>query len=388
MNKYEKPFDIYALDAGYNLVSIVAYNKLQWNRKCYSSGIFSVELNKKQYTDEWKYLYSPDRRELGIISQVNMSFDNHIVAVTVSGKFAESELDNMIVYPKPTNFYAEGSAHTSITSANPSWLTPPGNLNAGEAAMAFFDGFKSITYVGYDTEDTGGQTLKERSYALDIETGSIDFLHGAYKSSKHHRNGEYLGSKIASILKPSNAFATVDYDYLTNVKTFNVRHGRDLTQDNNDGNNPVVFSSENGTIAKGGIVKSSTETKDIAISWMKDNEQTIVLVNGHDNAVGKFLNINSLPSLEEYPVDHDYRVAVNSNASNSLNDHEDKLNLSFSVFDGSYEYMTDFDIGDVVSIEIPEIDLSADVQIVGCYESVQNGVWSLDIEFGTPLKRR
>ena len=111
-----------------------------------------------------------------------------------------------------------------------------------------------------------------------------------------------------------------------------------------------------------------------------------MLVDGHTDAIGRFVGKESLPNMADYSTDQEYRVAVNTDARNDLGEREDKLNLSFSAFDGSYDYMIDFDIGDVVSIEIPEIDLSADVQIVGCYETVQDGVWSLDIEFGTPLK--
>lgn len=385
---YEKPFDVMALDVNFQNVGIVAYNKLQWNRKCYDPGIFSIELTTNQYSNDWKYIYAPDRRELGIISQVNMSINaKNIVSVTISGKFLEAELDRMVVYPRPTHFYdAQHDTYTSILPGNPDWLTPPGNPNAAEAAMAFFNGFKSISYMGYDVEDTTGETLQERSFSLDIEQGTIDTAHGSYKNSEHHRNGEYLGHKLGLILKPSNAFVTVDYNYQTNAKVLNVRHGRDLTSENESGNNPVVFSSQNGTIVKGGVVRSNTDTKDVCIAWQKDESLTLVMVNGHTNAIGRFLPRETLPNLEDYAYDKPYRVAANSDARNDLGENEDKLNLSFSTFDGSYEYMIDFDIGDVVSISIPEIGLSADVQIVGCYESVQNGVWSLDIEFGTPLK--
>ena len=33
--------------------------------------------------------------------------------------------------------------------------------------------------------------------------------------------------------------------------------------------------------------------------------------------------------------------------------------------------LQDFDIGDMISIEVPEIDLSLDAQVVGCYEVVK-----------------
>ena len=383
---YEQPFDIMALDSSYNLISLVVYNKVQWSRKCLEAGIFSIELTTEQYSKDWCYIYSPQRRELGRISQVNMSIKNGNVTVTISGKFIEADLDRMVVYPKPTKEYSQSNPHTSIVNGV-QWLGQSGD--ADDVAMAFFNGFKTITYMGYDVGDYSGSTLKERTYALDILQGTVDHDNGSYVRAEHNRNGEYLGHKISTILKPSKAFYTVDYDRTTNEKTFNIRHGRDLTSGNAVGNNPIVFSTLNGTIASAGIVTSTTNTKDVGMGIQKNNEtETFILIDGYDDAIGRFHKIDNLPNLNDYPNDHDYRVASLQNITNALSEQSDKLNLSFNVFDGSYEYVTDFDIGDVVSIKIPEIDVDVDAQIIGCYESIQNGVWNLSIEFGTPLKRR
>ena len=382
---YEQPFDIMALDSAYNLIAIVVYNKIQWNRKCLESGIFSIELTTEQYNNNWCYIYSPQRRELGRISQVNMSIKNGLLTVTISGKFLEADLDRMVVYPKPTHEYSSSYPHTSIVNG-PQWLGQSGD--ADDVAIAFFNAFKTITYRGYDIGDYSGSNLKERTYTLDILQGTVDGDNGSYARAEHNRNGEYLGHKISTILKPSKAFFTVDYDRDTNDKTFNIRHGKDLTSENEDGNNPIVFSTLNGTIASAGIVKSNTDTKDIGIAMHEDNDETIVLIDGYDDAIGRFHAIENLPSLNDYPVDHDYRIANLQNITNVLSENGDKLNLSFDAFDGSYEYMIDFDLGDVVTIKIPEIDVDVDAQIIACYEKIQNGVWSLNLEFGTPLKRR
>ena len=387
---YEQPIDVMALDAEYNLVAIVVYNKLQWNRKCLEAGIFSIELTIEQYDNSWQYIYSPQRRELGRISQVNLSINKGTTIVTVSGRFIEEELDKMVVYPKPTNEYSPSKPHTSIVNG-PQWLSQDGT--ADEVALAFFRAFKTITYMGYDVEDTEGQTLKERTYALDILEGTVDTDHGEYHESSHNRNGEYLGHKISKILKFSHAYFQVNYNRDTNEKTFDIVHGRDLTSGNTEGNNPVVFSSQNGTIVKANIVKSDTETKDIGVSIQEtyvdgDDTEVIVLVNGKNDATGRFLKVDGVAMLSDYPDDHDFRLATLKDIANYLNDTEDKLNLSFDVFDGSYNYVEDFDLGDVVSVVIPEIGIDADVQIVGCYETTQNGVWSLNLEFGTPLKNR
>jgi hypothetical protein len=50
--------------------------------------------------------------------------------------------------------------------------------------------------------------------------------------------------------------------------------------------------------------------------------------------------------------------------------------------------MEDFDIGDMISIEVPEIDLSLDAHIVGCYEVVKNGIWTLSLEVGSTILRK
>ena len=48
--------------------------------------------------------------------------------------------------------------------------------------------------------------------------------------------------------------------------------------------------------------------------------------------------------------------------------------------------MEDYDLGDLISVEISEIGLSIDARIVACYEVVKRGVWELTLEIGTPLR--
>jgi hypothetical protein len=47
--------------------------------------------------------------------------------------------------------------------------------------------------------------------------------------------------------------------------------------------------------------------------------------------------------------------------------------------------MVDYDVGDMISVEINEIGLSLDARIIACYEVVKEGVWELTLEIGTPL---
>jgi hypothetical protein len=43
-------------------------------------------------------------------------------------------------------------------------------------------------------------------------------------------------------LQAKEASYRINYDYLNNTEEFEVWQGRDLTPDNTDGNNPIIFS--------------------------------------------------------------------------------------------------------------------------------------------------
>ena len=251
---YEEPFEIMALDENFEIVSLISYANLQWTRKFHEVGTFSVQLRGRQYNSNWKYIYSKKRKELGIISQVNWQKKNYIELVTISGKFVEDEVNKMIVYPLPTKFYddsgtlADGKEGTCLLKNEglPTWLMQSGTADV--VAREYFNAFKKIAWTNYQVDDYEGSSLVTTVRELDINFGSIDNANGNYHYSEHNRNHERLGDKLYKILKPSGASFEVIWDYETHDKTLNIIHGKDLTQGNTFGNNPVLFSSANGNI--------------------------------------------------------------------------------------------------------------------------------------------
>ena len=81
----------------------------------------------------------------------------------------------------------------------------------------------------------------------------------------------------------------------------------------------------------------------------------------------------------------DLAVAMDNEALNALTGYPKIINVEFDAMESSYEYRTDFDLGDLCSIEIPEMDLSAQARLIGCYEVMKSGQWSMTMEFGTPI---
>ena len=403
MNANEKPFSIKILDSNFDLVTILNYSDLQWNREYNEAGTFVIDGAKGHIPfnrTTWRYVYTEKRKELGVISQANWRQDATRSTLTLSGYFIESELDKMIVYSLPTHFYNDSGTNYGVSvnkiTGTPEWKSQSGTADV--VAQAFFEGFKKINYTNYNIGDFDGDTLVTSEFALDITFGTIDHDHGAYHRSIHNRNNERLGYKLYDILKESNASIEIVFDYENKTKTLNIIHGIDRSQTNyQQGYNPVLMTSKNGSIKTASVVVSDTNTRDAVVQVSKDEGQTLVLVNSKSDSIGRF-TFSEMKSLQlEYiqedtqdkaTADKQHKLAVMGDASEVLYDKKDRFNIQFDYVNSSYEYMTDFDLGDKISVDIPEIDLSVDVQILSCHEVINNGVWSLNLEVGTPLIRK
>ena len=394
--RHEKPFSIKILNSNFDLVTLISYDNLQWSREYNQVGKFVIEgvVGDHGYNRAtWKYVYTEKRKELGIISQVNWKKNGNQKTLTLSGLFAEAELNKMVCYAKPTKFDDDSGTHygTSILSTgSPTWVTQDGTADV--VAKAFFNGFKQISFRNYLVGDFDGTSLVTKTFTLPIAMGTT--ASGVYKRAIHNRNNEYLGNKLYDILKESSASIEVAFDYANRTKTLNIIHGVDRTQDGHAyGVNPVLLSSQNGSIKSASIVTSDTNTKDVVLQYSEDDDQTLILVNALSDSAGRFesMQMNSKQSeFTENDVVNDraHKLSVMADASTTLADKKDTINIQFDFVTSSYRYMEDFDLGDIISIDIPEIDVSMDAQIVSCHETIKGGVWALNIEVGTSILRK
>ena len=233
-------------------------------------------------------------------------------------------------------------------------------------------------------------------------------------TAEHTRNGERLGDKIYDILKPSGLSYRVVYDFYDKQKVFGVVNGLDRT-DTQSTNNQVVFSTKYGNIKNPNILIDDSDAKNACIihdtgdyyssiqpesseSNMPDEKTSIgAYSNKLSGATGSivsyddsFLYVESAADKEDYNslFDNIHKSLLNNQCKNDLVDYVQILNVEFDAMEGSYEYGEDFDIGDVVNIEIYEIGLSATARLIGCNEVVKSGKWTLTLEFGTPLIKK
>lgn len=370
-----KSFNVMALDAQYQIVSLLRYTNLQWNRKYHESGFFSIQIPLSQYASTIKYIYTKDRPELGKVSQVNYVSANGYSYIQLSGYFLENELNRRVVYPY---------GYTNIVDP-PAWIYRKGK--AEDVAIAFFDAFKNLKA---DTSYTTDPLYVNSYLGIDREDSK-----SRGNTVKHTRNGEKLGEKIYDILKPSGMSYRVAYDFTTSKRVFSCLRGTDRRSSQST-NNPIVFSTKYGNIKNPNILMSETEYRNACIvhnSYTSGDVQTdysravfnrTADEGEYDDA---FLYVESSLNRSDYDEEIWY-PAIDNDGVLKLGDSVKTVNVEFDAMEGSYEYGADFDIGDYCSIEIPEIEFSADARLIGCYEVVKSGKWSLTLEFGTPLIRR
>lgn len=354
-------FNLVALDKEFQVLSLLRFTNLQWRRKYYESGSFSLQIPVEQYSPEIKYVYTKDRPEIGKVTQVNYVEHNHYKNVQLSGYFLEKELDRHVVYQK---------GDTNIINA-PTWAE-----RAGVAEDVAFDFFESFRLV----------VTSERSSDLGI-AGGVSLGRG--KEAVHTRNGELLGDKIHWILEPSGMSYRIKYDFITNTKVFEVWSGLDRTDSNLEGNNPIVFSTRFGNIKNPNILLSETEHKNasVIVNERYENDVSLFVVRAvFDSSEEEtvFLPSMSIANKNDYS-DEAFDAVLTSEAINQISQYPKVINVEFDALSGSYEYMVDFDLGDLCSVEIPEMDLSLQSRLIGCYEVMKSGIWTLTMEFGTPI---
>ena len=95
-------FTLLGLGADFTILQILSCTNIQWNRKYYEPGDFSLQIPLKYYNSSVVYVYSKDRPELGKILTRKYVGKADKRYVTLSGKFVENELSRMVVYQKPT----------------------------------------------------------------------------------------------------------------------------------------------------------------------------------------------------------------------------------------------------------------------------------------------
>lgn len=334
------------LNDDFTINSIIYPTNIQWNRQYYTAGTFSIQLPQEQYNNDMKYVYTKDRPEVGMVSQVNYSIDSSgFKAVQISGYFLEHELNDKVIFPQ---FIGLGNVEDVITSLVEQYKDDIPNLVVATSQK-----------TGTDTDFT-----------------SV---------------GDNLGKQASYILKLHEMSYKIDYDYINNEKVFTIWQGKDRTQ-SQFSENPVKFSTEFGNLKHPNVVSKETDYKNFAyVKGSIDGTDIFVEADISNGAYRKetFIDAGGIQYDKDTMTEQQYRAELCNYGKQQLREQFSIINnIEFDVLEGSYIYMFDFDLGDKCDIIIKEINLMLEARIISIYEVIKSGSHTITLEFGDQIIKR
>lgn len=338
--------DFYALDKNKGLISLLAPTEVQWDRRYYECGTFSIQLPIDQYSKDIEYVYCNKRPELGKLYKRQYKIDDKgFRYIQISGYFDERQLDNDIIYPA---FGSGSGAHTdNVVSAMVSQYKS-GNFTVAQAAGIL---------PACDIVPDLGKSLMEATYeALQVKEASY----------------------------------RIKYNYLDNTEEFEVWQGKDLTSGNTAGNNPVIFSVAFGNLKSPDVLIDQSNYKNYVVIQSEVNGYTWTEIVDK-RAPGEIKKAVYISTTIDKPdnvtwTEAQYREKMREYAEQMLNtDYAGEDNTEFEIMKGSYEYMVDFDLGDLVSVELNPMGISEDCRIVAITEVWKGSEHTLHFEVGNNI---
>lgn len=332
--------NIYALDENYDLCAILAPLNVQWNRKYYECGDFAVQIPSNTYMQEMKYVYMPGRKNLGMIQKPLYTQDPNGDTIQLIGFFAESELNDKIVYP---TFYANGNISDET--------------------------YKMVTEYKEDIPNL-------------VVPAEHEQLGGNIKFQETHNN---LGDTCYLKLQTQEMSYRIVYDYDTKQKTFEIWQGKDRTQSQTE-NNFVVFSTQFGNINNATVENDSSNFKNWALvggsGEGKDRIYVEVDLSGGGYKKKIFIDAAGESYDEEKQTLEEYKENLKQYGLESMLDYQVIQNIDFISSESGYVYLEDFDLGDKCDVIIEPLKLSLEARIIAVYEVFKDNTHTIELEFG------
>lgn len=218
-----KVMELVGYDAGFNKICYIPFLNLQWKRRYYECGSFSLQIRAVDYDPRVKYVHSAQRPELGMIERMETTQTIKGHFVQLSGRFIECVFDRQIAYP---------------------------------------------TIEGQYTVQTLADMILSQTYKPDLYT----FIKGTIPRTDRldvKWEKDEIGSAMAETLETIELSQRVTFDPDTKRLTYEIWEGLDRTQAQSL--NPyAVFSDESLFVSSFSYIEDESDYKNAAMILYED----------------------------------------------------------------------------------------------------------------------
>lgn len=333
------------MDADFNVIRYFKYINLQWIRRYYEPGEFSVQLPASEYEPDAVYVFTKERPELGIVQQRQYADGYDGEVMQISGYFYEFRLNDKITYPR---------------------FSASGNIEALARQIV--------------------ETYKEDIPILQVGPAN-DPLLGT--STTKESTGDGLATVLYEMLQTQELSLRCVYDYTENMMSFVIWQGKDRTQDQSE-NSFVTFSE--------GF--RNMQNEEVTIDTSNFKNYAIVIGNGKyedGNQIEVVVDLRASPDIyaQKLYVDQtgqtfdstkqtraEYDAQLYQAGLEELSKYTDVTNVTFDTIDRGLTYMEDYDVGDKCDVILDSVSQSFTVRIIEIQEVFKESKHTITLTFG------
>lgn len=336
------------MDEEFTIVRYFKYINLQWIRRYYEPGEYSVQLPASEYEPSAVYIFTKDRPELGIIqkNQYADGYDGEVIQL--SGYFYEFKLNDKITYPR---FSASGNIEMLARRIVNDYKEDIPILQLGDANVPLL----------------GTITTKQST-------------------------GAGLATVLYGMLKTQELSLRCVYDYQENRMRFIVWQGKDRTQEQSE-NSFVTFSEGFRNMQNEEITIDSSNFKNYAVvignGKYEDGNQIAVIVDLRPDTgiYARKIYVDRteqiFDSAEQTRAEYDaqlYQAGLEELAK-----YVDITNVTFDTIDRGLTYMVDYDVGDKCDVILDSVRRSFMVRIIEVQEVFKKSTHTVTLTFGEKI---
>lgn len=337
--------DLVFLDSDFNIIKSVEYINLQWNRRYYECGQYSIQILAEDFEETFYYVYRPSEKEVGIVQKIEYTSEERGEFVQISGFFMESMLNNYIMHP---TFSYSGSLTNCI--------------------------FHVIT-----TFCTGLGPLRTNLEQVPSKKISIQ------------ATGDEVGDFLFSLLKENECSLTFTRNYVDKYFEFKVEKGLDRTADIAPILNvePAIFNQTWGHFKNLKVVTDTSNYKNYAVvagSGEGEQRKTVIVDKSNGTTLQQlYVDARDLQQKEGMSS-QEYLDILSTRGAEKLSEHNKILNISFDLI-GNLIYKENFDLGDKCDIILKNMG-EYQSRIIGINETVKENRKDINVIFGDKVPRR
>ena len=344
---------IVGLNSGFEYVGTYDnFIELAWNRKYYEPGDFSLYMRAEDYDSTIKYMQVSDdngqRPETAIIQKLEYEEKISGEYITLSGFFLEAWLNN---YTTSINTYI---GYAADSASNTQYM-----------AM--------LSRFGVPVTQITGDAMTASAMAIE--------------------GFQPVGAALFSELQEIQSACRISYDSGYKIKFWK---GTDVSDD-------VVFAKNLGNVSDIKYTHDESNHRTLCRGYASGSEATDgAAAVGAQCSDGNYYVINSSGSGEKIisanvTVD-DIEVvpanamaiynAIPSQCNLELLNYLVENNVDITVLQNGVFYLKDYDLGNVVSVSIPKIDISYAARIIEVSEVWKENHQEISLEIGNQVRRK